>query len=107
MTNNAFHKLVNETMFNSLNDTYISICKNKNVSTYFSARETETYVEIRKECKAKGVWLEDACESDIYVYTMPFGGWKGNEVKAVIKEYRRLKKEIGSNAAYHTIMERR
>ena len=106
MTNNAYRRLVNEITFNSLNDTYISLCKAKGISTEFSALNTETYVEIRKECKANDVWLEDANESEIYVYAMPFGGWKPREAKSVITEYRRLKREIGSNKAYHTIIER-
>ena len=105
VTNKTFNRLFNEWSANSINDGLIELCRRNNIAIC-DFPSTDTMVEFKKRCKKAWVWLEDMCESELYVAVMPFGGYTKRsllELKDVLKEYRQ---SGGSNKVYRLLLER-
>ena len=97
MGNQAWHRLCNEWRFNKYNDVLMDYLASigeeydefRFISGYSLDYNTEVAKVARKYCKQFGVWLEDACEEDMYIDGMPFGGYQG--------DYRALKCELAKS----------
>ncbi len=94
MTNNAYHRLLNEWTANyRINDVLIAYCEEHNIDRYADYIPVETLKEIRSYCKKHGVWLRDCVEGDLYVEVMPFGGYE-NDYSTIAKELRALREGV-------------
>lgn len=104
MTNNTYHKLVNEWRFNRFNDTLFDYLTSIGEDYDEFTSNSDLMKSARTTVKKSGVWLEDSCEEELYVVCMPFGGYTDySALKSALKEYR----ESGrSNKIYRKICNR-
>lgn len=108
MCNNAWRRLCNEWTFNALTEGFQEFCERAGLPTDdVCVRRIPDMQQVRKDCRQKFVWLEDSCETDIYLAFMPFGGYTKKallELKDALKEYRTSGR---SNHVYRDIIARK
>lgn len=107
MTNATWQKLCNEWLYNEYNDFAKETAKKFGVSmSRINALNANKMQTVRKVCKANSIWLEDFCESDIYIELMPFGGYTKETLNTLIECIDHYRKSGRSNAVYKTICRR-
>ena len=103
MCNQTFNRLCNEWTANRYNDITTEICNDLGISLdgFPSGKVMQ---EVRRLSKAKGLWFQDICESDIYIELMPFGGYTTETLKTLKEALQRYRKSGGKNSVYREIL---